>query len=79
MVEQWSGRRHGEDESDRAPKPDTAILTRIAAHKPETRRRLIALDTNPAYQTPAELREQVRRNLREWTEMAERLNLAVEG
>jgi len=66
----------------RTPQPALdrlAEVFRIAAHKPETRRRLIALDTNPAYQTPAELREQVRRNLREWTEMAERLNLAVEG
>jgi tripartite-type tricarboxylate transporter receptor subunit TctC len=52
---------------------------RIAAAKPETHQRLLALDTVPSYQDPSTFRAQIERNLREWTEIATRLNLTVEG
>ena len=52
---------------------------RIAAAKPETHSRLLALDTVPSYQDPPTFRTQIERNLREWTEIANRLNLTVEG
>ncbi|WP_187830461.1 Bug family tripartite tricarboxylate transporter substrate binding protein [Siccirubricoccus phaeus] len=66
----------------RTPQPildrlDTAF--RVAAGKPETHRRLLAVDTVPSYQDPATFRAQIERNLREWTEIAERLNLTIEG
>jgi tripartite-type tricarboxylate transporter receptor subunit TctC len=66
----------------RTPQPildRLAEVFRIAAAKPETHRRLLAVDTVPSYQDPATFRAQVERNLREWTEIAERLNLTVEG
>jgi tripartite-type tricarboxylate transporter receptor subunit TctC len=52
---------------------------RICAAKPETHRRLLAVDTMPSYQDPATFKAQIARNLREWTKIAERLNLTVEG
>ena len=64
------------------PRPILDRLTeafRIAAAKPETHQRLLALDTVPSYQDPAAFRAQIERNLREWTEIATRLNLTVEG
>jgi tripartite-type tricarboxylate transporter receptor subunit TctC len=51
----------------------------VAARKPETLRKLRALDTIPAYLDPTEFKAQIERGLRDWTEIAERLNLAVEG
>ena len=52
---------------------------RVAAMKPETQQRLLAIDTIPAYQDPAAFKAQIERNLREWTAIAERLDLSVEG
>lgn len=52
---------------------------RIAAQKPETHRRLLAIDTIPSYQDPDTFRAQIARNLREWTEIATALNLQIEG
>jgi tripartite-type tricarboxylate transporter receptor subunit TctC len=66
----------------RTPQPVLDRLTeafRVAAMKPETQQRLLAIDTIPSYQDPATFRAQIARNLREWTEMAERLNLSTEG
>jgi tripartite-type tricarboxylate transporter receptor subunit TctC len=66
----------------RTPQPVLDRLTeafRLAAMKPETQQRLLAIDTIPSYQDPATFRAQIARNLREWTEMAERLNLSTEG
>ncbi|MDO9707349.1 Bug family tripartite tricarboxylate transporter substrate binding protein [Paracraurococcus lichenis] len=66
----------------RTPQPvldRLAEVFRIAAAKPETHRRLLAVDTVPSYQDPPTFKAQVARNLREWTEITERLNLTVEG
>ena len=52
---------------------------RIAAARPETHQRLLAIDTIPSYQDPAAFKAQIARNLREWTEIATRLNLSIEG
>ena len=52
---------------------------RVAAAKPETHQRLLAIDTIPSYQDPATFKAQIARNLREWTEIATRLNLTIEG
>jgi tripartite-type tricarboxylate transporter receptor subunit TctC len=52
---------------------------RVAAAKPETHQRLLAIDTIPSYQDPATFKAQIARNLREWTEIATRLNLSIEG
>ena len=52
---------------------------RVAAAKPETHQRLLAIDTIPSYQDPAAFKAQIARNLREWTEIATRLNLTIEG
>ena len=52
---------------------------RVAAAKPETHQRLLAIDTLPSYQDPATFKAQIARNLREWTEIATRLNLSIEG
>ncbi len=66
----------------RTPRP---VLDRLAeafravAAKPETHQRLLAIDTFPSYQDPPTFRMQIERNLREWTEIAERLNLSIEG
>jgi tripartite-type tricarboxylate transporter receptor subunit TctC len=46
---------------------------------PEFIRRLKAIDTVPGYEDPATFKAQIARNLREWTEIAERLNLTVDG
>ena len=56
-----------------------AEVFRIAAAKPETHRRLLAVDTMPSYQDPASFKAQIARNLREWTEITERLNLTIES
>ncbi|MBL6080350.1 tripartite tricarboxylate transporter substrate binding protein [Belnapia sp. T18] len=66
----------------RTPQPVLDRLVeafRLAAMKPETHQRLLAIDTIPSYQDPATFRAQIARNLREWTEIAERLNLSIEG
>ncbi len=66
----------------RTPQPILDRLTeafRIAAAKPETHRKLLAVDTVPSYQDPAAFRAQIERNLREWTEIATQLNLTVDG
>jgi tripartite-type tricarboxylate transporter receptor subunit TctC len=66
----------------RTPQPVLDRLVeafRLCAAKPETHRRLLAVDTVPSYQDPATFRAQIERNLREWTEIATRLNLTVEG
>ena len=66
----------------RTPQPvldRLAEVFRVAAAKPETHRRLLAVDTVPSYQDPASFKAQIARNLREWTEITERLNLSAEG
>jgi tripartite-type tricarboxylate transporter receptor subunit TctC len=66
----------------RTPRPVLDRLVeafRVVAAKPETHRRLLAIDTFPSYQDPPTFRAQIERNLREWTEIAERLNLSIEG
>lgn len=66
----------------RTPKPILDKLVeafRVAAAKPETHRKLLAVDTVPSYQDPAAFGAQIERNLREWTEIATRLNLSVDG
>lgn len=66
----------------RAPQPALDRLVeafRVVAAKPETHQRLLAIDTFPSYQDPPTFRAQIERNLREWTEIAERLNLSIEG
>ena len=66
----------------RTPQPVLDRLVeafRIVAAKPETHQRLLAIDTFPSYQDPPTFRAQIERNLREWTEIAERLNLSIEG
>ena len=52
---------------------------RVAAQKPETIRRLLAIDTVPAYQDPDAFRAQIARSLREWTEIANALDLRIDG
>jgi hypothetical protein len=49
------------------------------ANTPETHGKLLAVDTFPSYQDPPTFRAQIERNLREWTEIADKLNLSVEG
>ena len=66
----------------RTPQPVLDKLVeafRIAAAKPETHRKLLAVDTVPSYQDPAAFRAQIERNLQEWTEIATQLNLSVDG
>jgi len=66
----------------RTPQPILDRLAEVfalAAGKPETRRRLQALDAAPAFLGPAAFKAQVAQSLREWTEIAERLNLTIEG
>jgi tripartite-type tricarboxylate transporter receptor subunit TctC len=66
----------------RTPQPVLDRLVeafRVAAAKPETHQRLLAIDTIPSYQGPAAFKAQIEKNLREWTEIAERLNLSIEG
>lgn len=66
----------------RVPQPILERLAeafRIAAAKPETHRRLLAIDTIPSYQDPATFRAQIERNLREWTEIANALNLTLDS
>ena len=66
----------------RTPQPILDRLAeafRIAAAKPETHRRLLAIDTIPSYQDPATFRAQIARNLREWTEIANALNLTLDS
>ena len=66
----------------RTPQPVLDRLVealRVAAAKPETQQRLLVIDTIPSYQDPAAFRAQIARNLREWTEIAERLNLRIDG
>lgn len=66
----------------RTPQPildKLAEAFRVAANKPETHQRLLAIDTFPSYQDPPTFRAQIERNLREWTEIATELNLTIEG
>lgn len=66
----------------RTPQPALDRLVeafRIAAAKPETHRRLLAIDTIPSYQDPATFRAQIERNLREWTEITNALNLTLDS
>lgn len=66
----------------RTPQPildKLAEAFRVAANKPETHQRLLAIDTFPSYQDPPTFRTQIERNLREWTEIATELNLTIEG
>ncbi len=66
----------------RTPQPVVDRLVeafRVVANKPETHQKLLAIDTFPSYQDPPTFRAQIQRNLREWTEIAERLNLTIEG
>ena len=66
----------------RTPQPVLDRLVdafRVAAAKPETHRRLLAIDTIPSYQDPATFRAQIRRNLQEWTEITNALNLTLDS
>jgi tripartite-type tricarboxylate transporter receptor subunit TctC len=66
----------------RTPQPvldRLAEVFRVAAANPETHRRLLAVDTVPSYQDPASFKAQIARNLREWTEITERLHLTIES
>jgi tripartite-type tricarboxylate transporter receptor subunit TctC len=66
----------------RTPQPVLEKLDqvfRVAAAKPATHRRLEAVDTVPSYQDPAAFKAQVETCLRQWTEIAQMLNLTVEG
>lgn len=66
----------------RTPQPILDRLVevfRIAAAKPETHRRLLAIDTIPSYQDPATFKAQIERNLAEWTAIANALDLRIEG
>ncbi len=66
----------------RTPQPVLDRLVdafRIAAAKPETHRRLLAIDTIPSYQDPATFRAQIQRNLVEWTEITNALNLTLDS
>ena len=66
----------------RTPQPVLDRLVealRVAAAKPETHGRLLAIDTFPSYQDPPTFRAQIERNLREWTEIATALNLSVDS
>jgi tripartite-type tricarboxylate transporter receptor subunit TctC len=66
----------------RVPQPILDRLSEVfrkVANHPETQARLIALDTVPSYQDPPTFRAQIERSLREWTEIADRLNLRVDG
>ncbi len=66
----------------RTPQPiiDRLVAAfREGAARPETHRRLLSIDTIPSYQDPATFKAQVERNLREWTEITNRLNLTVDS
>jgi tripartite-type tricarboxylate transporter receptor subunit TctC len=64
------------------PQPIVERLTesfRRAAQAPETHRRLLAIDTFPSYQGPAEFRAQIERTLAEWTQVTNALDLRLES
>lgn len=66
----------------RTPQPVLDRLSdafRIAAAKPETHRRLLAIDTIPAYQDPATFRAQIQQLLQEWTAITNALNLTLDS
>jgi tripartite-type tricarboxylate transporter receptor subunit TctC len=66
----------------RTPAPVLARLAeafRIAAAKPETTRKLLAIDTIPSFLGPEEFGDAIQRMLRDWTAIADRLNLYSEG
>lgn len=66
----------------RTPQPildRAAGLFRKIMDSPDTRRRLLEIDTIPAYLGPAEFREDIARCLREWEAIATELNLSVQG
>ena len=66
----------------RVPQPILDRLAeafRIAANKPETHRRLLAIDTIPSYQDPATFRAQIERSLVEWTAITNELNLTLDS
>ena len=66
----------------RTPRPildRSAGLFRKIMDSPDTRRRLLEIDTIPAYLGPAEFREDIARCLREWEAIATELNLSVQG
>ena len=66
----------------RTPQPildKLAEVFRIGAAKPETHRRLLAIDTIPSYQDPATFKAQIERNLAEWTAITNALDLRMEG
>lgn len=56
-----------------------AEVFRLAAAKPETSRRLLALDTIPSYQGPAEFKAQIARSLAEWTAITNALDLKMDS
>ena len=66
----------------RTPEPILQKLDetfRLAAAKPETHRRLLAIDTIPNYQDPIAFKAQIERNLAEWTAITNALDLRMEG
>jgi tripartite-type tricarboxylate transporter receptor subunit TctC len=66
----------------RTPQPILARLVdafRTAATKPETIRKLLAIDTIPSFLGPEEFAEHIQLVLRDWTAIADRLNLYAEG
>jgi tripartite-type tricarboxylate transporter receptor subunit TctC len=66
----------------RVPQPALdrcAEVFRDAMARPELQRRLVELDVIPGYLGPAEFREHIARVLREWSALAESMNLTVDG
>lgn len=66
----------------RTPQPildRTAATFRKVVESEAVQRRLLEIDTIPAYLGPAEFREDIIRALRDWTALATELNLQVQG
>ncbi|MEO3470596.1 tripartite tricarboxylate transporter substrate binding protein [Roseomonas sp. CAU 1739] len=66
----------------RVPQPildRSAALFRKVMENPDTQRRLLEIDTIPAWLGPAEFREDIARSLREWETIATDLNLSAQG
>jgi tripartite-type tricarboxylate transporter receptor subunit TctC len=66
----------------RTPQPilDRAVAAfRKVVESEAVQRRLVEIDTIPAYLGPDAFREDIARCLREWTALATELNLSVQG
>jgi len=56
-----------------------AAAFRTSANKPETKEKLVGMDTVPAYLPPDEFKVQMEKSLKQWTEMVEALDLKMDG